>query len=68
MHDAGRRGRGPGLLTIEGLPQDDPVVAAFAEQCEPGYGTALQCGYCTPGFVMTARALLDENPRPRSPR
>jgi carbon-monoxide dehydrogenase small subunit len=52
------------ILTIEGLPKDDPVIQAFAEQSEPGYGTALQCGYCTPGFVMTARALLDENPNP----
>ena len=52
------------LLTIEGLPEDDPVIEAFAEQCEPGHGTALQCGYCTPGFVMTARALLNENPAP----
>jgi len=55
---------GHDILTIEGLPEDDPVVEAFAEQCEPGYGTALQCGFCTPGFVMTARALLDENPKP----
>ena len=52
------------VLTIEGLPADDPVIQAFAEQSEPGYGTALQCGYCTPGFVMTARALLDVNPSP----
>lgn len=55
---------GHDLLTIEGLPSDDPVIEAFAEQCEPGHGTALQCGYCTPGFVMTARALLNENPTP----
>lgn len=55
---------GHDILTIEGLPKDDPVIEAFAEQCEPGYGTALQCGYCTPGFVMTARALLNENPSP----
>ncbi len=55
---------GHDILTIEGLPDDDPVVEAFARQCEPGYGTALQCGYCTPGFVMAARALLDENPSP----
>jgi carbon-monoxide dehydrogenase small subunit len=55
---------GQDILTIEGLPEDDPVVAAFAEQCEPGYGTALQCGFCTPGFVMTATALLRENPSP----
>jgi aerobic carbon-monoxide dehydrogenase small subunit len=55
---------GHDILTIEGLPDDDPVIQAFAEQSEPGHGTALQCGYCTPGFVMTARALLDENPAP----
>lgn len=52
------------ILTIEGLEKDDPLVEAFAEQCEPGYGTALQCGFCTPGFVMTAKALLLENPNP----
>lgn len=52
------------VLTIEGLPDDDPVVHAFACQCEPGHGTALQCGFCTPGAVMTARAFLDENPDP----
>jgi carbon-monoxide dehydrogenase small subunit len=52
------------VVTIEGLPKDDPVIEAFAEQSEPGYGTALQCGFCTPGFVMTATALLRDNPRP----
>ncbi|MFZ0451463.1 MAG: (2Fe-2S)-binding protein [Desulfatiglandaceae bacterium] len=55
---------GHDILTIEGLAEDDPVIVAFAEQCEPGYGTAMQCGYCTPGFVMTAKALLDANPTP----
>jgi aerobic-type carbon monoxide dehydrogenase small subunit (CoxS/CutS family) len=52
------------IVTIEGLPSDDCVVEAFAEQSEPGYGTALQCGYCTPGFVMTGRAFLDRVPSP----
>jgi carbon-monoxide dehydrogenase small subunit len=52
------------VVTIEGLEKDDPVVEAFAEQSEPGYGTALQCGHCTPGFVMAAKALLNVNPRP----
>jgi len=52
------------VLTIEGLAKDDPIVEAFAQQCEPGYGTALQCGICTPGFVMSTKALLDENPVP----
>ncbi|MBI5487577.1 MAG: (2Fe-2S)-binding protein [Deltaproteobacteria bacterium] len=50
--------------TIEGVSEDDPVVQAFAGQCEPGYGTAVQCGFCTPGYVMAARGLLAENPRP----
>jgi len=52
------------ILTIEGLAKDDPVIEAFAQQSEPGYGTALQCGYCTPGFVMASRALLNDNPKP----
>ncbi len=55
---------GHDVLTIESLAADDPVVRAFAAQSEPGYGTAMQCGYCTPGFVMTAKALLLENPSP----
>jgi aerobic-type carbon monoxide dehydrogenase small subunit (CoxS/CutS family) len=52
------------VTTIEGLAKDDPVILAFANQCEPGYGTAMQCGYCTPGFVMSAKGLLKENPDP----
>ena len=55
---------GSDIQTIEGLADDDPVVNAFASQCEPGYGTAMQCGYCTPGFVMASTALLSENPNP----
>ena len=52
------------IVTVEGLDEDDPIIQAFAHQSEPGYGTALQCGYCTPGFVMATKALLDTNPRP----
>ena len=52
------------VTTIEGLGLDDVVVRAFANQCEPGYGTALQCGFCTPGFVMSAKGLLNETPEP----
>ena len=52
------------ISTIESLDSEDPVVQSFAQQSEPGYGTAMQCGYCTPGFVMTARALLNETPNP----
>jgi len=52
------------VTTVEGLAMDDPVVMAFSHQCEHGYGTAMQCGYCTPGFVMSAKGLLNENPDP----
>jgi carbon-monoxide dehydrogenase small subunit len=55
---------GRDVTTIEGLPSDHPVVVAFAEQSDPGHGTALQCGYCTPGFVLTAVAFLARNPDP----
>ena len=52
---------GQDVVTIEGLgtlDRLDPVQAAFiAEQ-------AAQCGYCTAGMVMTARALLSRTPRP----
>jgi carbon-monoxide dehydrogenase small subunit len=47
--------------TVEGLEKDgelDPVQQAFAE-CH-----GLQCGFCTPGMMMTARWLLDRNPDP----
>ena len=54
--------RGRSITTIEGLQGEDgnlhPIQEAFVN-----YG-ALQCGYCTPGFIMTVKALLDENPRP----
>jgi nicotinate dehydrogenase subunit A len=53
--------QGKSVTTIEGLgspEKPDPLQAAFiAEQ-------AAQCGYCTAGIVMTARALLDQTPRP----
>ena len=53
---------GMSLETIEGLatgPDDlHPVQRAFWES------HGLQCGFCTPGMVLAAKALLDENPRP----
>ena len=55
---------GCSVLTVEGLDEDDPLIVAFATQAQPGHGTALQCGYCTPGMVMTAKALLLRTPRP----
>ena len=53
--------RGRGVVTVEGLADEgrlDPVQQAFLDE-DGG-----QCGYCTPGFLMSARALLDSNPRP----
>ena len=46
------------VTTVEGLPGDDPVQLAFAE------AHAFQCGYCTPGMVLTAKRLLEEDPQP----
>jgi aerobic carbon-monoxide dehydrogenase small subunit len=53
--------RGKEILTIEGLARDGkmhPLQEAFVN-----YG-AIQCGYCTPGMILTAKALLDRNPEP----
>jgi aerobic-type carbon monoxide dehydrogenase small subunit (CoxS/CutS family) len=46
------------ITTVEGLGGEHPVQAAFAE------AHAFQCGYCTPGMVLTAKRLLEESPRP----
>jgi CO/xanthine dehydrogenase Mo-binding subunit/aerobic-type carbon monoxide dehydrogenase small subunit (CoxS/CutS family) len=53
--------QGTQITTIEGLAQNgtlDPVQQAFADHF------AAQCGYCTPGMIMTAKALLADNPKP----
>jgi carbon-monoxide dehydrogenase small subunit len=53
--------QGRNVLTIEGLATDGelhPLQQAFVDQ------GAIQCGFCTPGMVLTAKALLDENPTP----
>jgi carbon-monoxide dehydrogenase small subunit len=53
------------VTTVEGLSRGgaglDPVQQAFAD-CH-----GLQCGFCTPGMMMTARWLLDRNPDPTEP-
>jgi len=52
---------GKQVTTIEGLADGDqlhPLQEAFIEQ------GGLQCGFCTPGMIMSAKALLDENPDP----
>jgi carbon-monoxide dehydrogenase small subunit len=55
---------GRAVRTVEGLEKNnvlDPVQQGFME-CH-----GLQCGFCTPGMMMTARALLDRNPDPSEP-
>ncbi len=55
------KAHGREVVTIEGLSRDDelhPLQQAFIEQ------GSVQCGYCTPGMIMSAKALLDENPNP----
>jgi carbon-monoxide dehydrogenase small subunit len=54
--------RGKSVTTIEGLEKPDgtlhPLQQAFIDEF------AFQCGYCTPGMILSAKALLDENPKP----
>jgi carbon-monoxide dehydrogenase small subunit len=53
---------GAEVVTIEGLAEQGhklhPIQKAFVEK------GAIQCGYCSPGFIMSAKALLDKNTRP----
>jgi len=52
---------GRAILTIEGMEQHGalhPIQQAFIDK------GAIQCGFCTPGMVMSAKALLDEHPNP----
>ncbi len=58
----GYEARGKSVTTIEGLEKPDgtlhPLQQAFIDEF------AFQCGYCTPGMIMSAKALLDEKPDP----
>jgi len=50
---------GKTIETIEGIAkQKHPLIEAYVEH------HCMQCGYCTPGFIVTAKALLDKNPNP----
>ena len=49
------------IITVEGMASGlslHPIQQAFVDE------GAVQCGYCTPGMVMTAKSLIDENPHP----
>jgi carbon-monoxide dehydrogenase small subunit len=50
------------IITIEGLADGDklhPIQEAFVEH------SGMQCGFCTPGMIISAKALLEENPNPK---
>jgi aerobic-type carbon monoxide dehydrogenase small subunit (CoxS/CutS family) len=49
---------GKKITTVEGLGGNHPVQEAFVE------AEAFQCGYCTPGMILTAKRLLEEDPEP----
>ncbi len=56
--------RGREVLTIEGLAENGklhPLQQAFVDK------GAIQCGFCTPGMILSAKALLDEKPEPSEP-
>jgi len=52
---------GRNVETIEGLAEGDDLDVIQQAYLEEG---AVQCGFCTPGFIMTTKALLNENPNP----
>lgn len=57
----GFQANGSNILTIEGLEEDGkihPIQQAFIDV------GAVQCGYCTPGMILSVKALLDKNPNP----
>lgn len=61
----GVEAQGSSITTVEGIATNGalhPVQKAFLEQA------ALQCGFCTPGFIVAAKALLDQEPDPSEER
>lgn len=60
---AAGQAQGREVTTVEGLAGEelDPVQQAFVEK------GAVQCGFCTPGFLMSTKDLLERNPQPTDP-
>ncbi|OUN21502.1 hypothetical protein B5G34_10425 [Flavonifractor sp. An82] len=56
------RAEGAVIQTIEGVAQNGKLHPLQEEFVNQG---AVQCGFCTPGMIMSAKALLDENPEPK---
>lgn len=57
----GFQAEGKEIITIEGVGKENqlhPIQQAFLEE------GAVQCGFCTPGMILSAKALLDQNPTP----
>jgi aerobic-type carbon monoxide dehydrogenase small subunit (CoxS/CutS family) len=50
------------VRTVEGLAEDEGELTALQRSFSTHHG--LQCGYCTPGMLMSATALLEQNPHP----
>ena len=59
---AARRADGKRITTIEGMANADGSLSTIQQAFQDHHG--LQCGFCTPGMVMSAAALLKENPKP----
>ncbi|MBM6825112.1 (2Fe-2S)-binding protein [Veillonella magna] len=52
---------GKSIITVEGLAEDNQLSALQQAFVDKG---AIQCGFCTPGMLLSAKALLDQNPTP----
>ena len=63
MHAAHRRLHGAEITTLEGLADPETGELSKVQQAFLDYN-AFQCGFCTPGIIMTSRALFNHNPHP----